>query len=154
LARCSSLWAAQIKDRLKEYFEELPDVHSKTVYNFVQQIRQENNLPKKPVKSPRQYVKEVELAYGKEAQVDFGEYNMAKASGGRQKVYFFAMILSRSRGKFIYFQSAPFTSSTAVEAHQLAFEYFGGVPEKIRYDQDRVFMVEKNMGYLIFNNRF
>lgn len=30
-----------------EYFEELPKVHSRTVYNFVQQIRQENDLPKK-----------------------------------------------------------------------------------------------------------
>ncbi len=154
LGQCSNLSSAQIEDRLKEHFKDLPNVHSKTVYNFVQQIRQENNLPKKPIKAPRQYIKEAEIAYGKEAQVDFGEYNMEKASGGRQKVYFFAMILSRSRGKFIYFQSAPFTSSKAVEAHQLAFEYFGGVPEKIRYDQDRVFMVDENMGDLRLTRDF
>jgi transposase len=154
LDNCISLSAAQIEDRLKEHFDDLPHVHSKTIYNFVQQVRRENNLPKKPIKPPRQYVKELELPYGKEAQVDFGEYNMENTTGGRQKVYFFAMVLSRSRGKFVYFQSAPFTSSTAIEAHQLAFEYFGGVPEIIRYDQDRVFMVDENMGDLRLTTAF
>jgi hypothetical protein len=40
------LSAAQVEDRLKESFSDLPDVNSKTVYNFVQAVRKEQDIPK------------------------------------------------------------------------------------------------------------
>ena len=61
------LSAAQVEDRLKETYSDLPDVSSKTVYNFVQTIRKEQNIPKQKERLPRQYEKLPETEYGEEA---------------------------------------------------------------------------------------
>jgi hypothetical protein len=65
-----------------------------------------------------------------------------------------AMVLCGSRQKHIYFQTSPFTTSSAIEAHRKAFEYFQGQPVSIIYDQDRVFIVEENMGDLLLTQDF
>src|SRR6056297_53891 len=148
------LSAAQREDHLKEHFDDMPNVHSKTVYNFVETIRKEKNISKPKKEKIRQYRKLPEVGYGQEAQVDFGVYRMLRQDGRRQKVWLFAMVLSRSRQKFIYMQTSPFTTTTAIYAHQLAFEYFKGVPRKILYDQDRVFMVDENYGDLLLTDDF
>ena len=64
------------------------------------------------------------------------------------------MILSYSRMKFVYFSIEPFTTSTAIEAHDYAFRYFGGRTQTIMYDQDRVFVVSENLGNVILVNQF
>lgn len=148
------LSASQVEDWLKEHYPDLPCVHSKTVYNFVEQIRKEFDIPKTRSKSFRQYEKLPETAYGDQAQADFGSFHMPCKDGGRRKVYFFVMILSRSRQKFVSFQDKPFTSQTTIEAHNQAFEYFEGQPDKIVYDQDRVLMVDENLGDLILTREF
>ncbi|MGC9152052.1 MAG: IS21 family transposase [Microbacter sp.] len=148
------LSASQVEDWLKEHYPDLPCVHSKTVYNFVEQIRKEFDIPKTRTKGFRQYEKLPETAYGDQAQADFGSFHMLCKDGGRRKVYFFVMILSRSRQKYVYFQDKPFTSQTTIEAHNRAFEYFEGQPDKIVYDQDRVLMVDENLGDLILTREF
>ena len=79
---------------------------------------------------------------------------MSDKSGKKVKVYFFAMVLSRSRQKFAYYQSKPFTSETAIYAHQLSFEYFQGIPMEIVYDQDSVFIKDENLGDLLLTEKF
>lgn len=148
------LSAAQVEDRLKEAYSDLPAVSSKTVYNFVQTVRQEQNIPKHKEKLPRQYEMLPETEYGEEAQVDFGSYRMLSTGSGRVKIYFFAMVLSRSRQKFVYCQRMPFTSETANYAHELAFEYFEGIPRRIIYDQDRVFVTDENLGDVLLTEEF
>jgi transposase len=148
------LSAAQVEDRLKETFKELPGVSSKTVYNFVNSIRKLHNIPKHKEKPLRKYEKLAETEYGEEAQVDFGSYRMLSRGSGRVKVYFFAMVLSRSRYKYTYFQRMPFTTETANYAHELAFEYFGGIPRRILYDQDRVFVTDENLGDVLLTEEF
>jgi hypothetical protein len=59
------------------------------------------------------------------------------------------MVLSRSRYKFVYFSDTYFTTAIAIEAHEKAFEYFGGMPEQIVYDQDSLFLVSENHGDLL-----
>lgn len=73
------LSAPQLHDRLKENFESLPEVSSKTVFNFVNRIRKVYNLPKEVEKSYRPYEKQPETAYGEYAQCDFGERWMRTA---------------------------------------------------------------------------
>jgi transposase len=148
------LSAAQVEDRLKENFKELPMVHSKTVYNFVQSVRRTNGIKKQNNKQPRQYQKLPETEYGHQAQVDFGQYTMQKKTGGWIKVFFFIMILSRSRQKFIYFQTNPFTTSTTIEAHNKAFEFFKGQTRVIIYDQDRVLIIDENLGDILLTQEF
>lgn len=148
------LSAAQVEDRLREDFCELPVVHSKTVYNFVQAVREKSGIKKQKEKQPRQYQKLPESDYGLEAQVDFGVYYMQTPAGGRKKVYFFIMILCRSRYKYLYFQTTPFTSLTTIDAHDKAFVYFIGQPKIIIYDQDRVLITDENLGDILLTQEF
>jgi transposase len=152
LERFNDTSAAQMHDWLKEHYADLPKVDPKTVYNFVHWVRGKYNLPVLSV--PRQYQVVEELPYGQQAQVDFGTTNMRTSSHSRVKVYFFVMTLSRSRYKFVWFISRPFTDELAIAAHELAFQYFGGIPCTIVYDQDRVFLVSENKGDLILTEGF
>jgi transposase len=147
------LSAAQVEDRLKEDHPHLPVVHSKTVYNFVQNIRNEHGI-KKHESEPRQYLKLPEPEYGLQAQADLGEYNMLTHGASRKKVYFLIIVLCRSRQKFVYFRSAPFTSHDAITAHEKAFEYFEGQPREIIYDQDRILVIDENLGDVLLTREF
>src|SRR5690606_15381368 len=115
-------------------------------------VRQKHHLVKIP--RHRQFSMLEELPYGKQAQVDFGEYNMRCSSGKRTKIYFFTMVLSRSRHKYVWFTDRPFTASLAIQAHEKAFAWFGGIPDEIVYDQDKVFMVSENGGDIILTEEF
>jgi hypothetical protein len=144
--------AAQLHDWLKENHIGFPVVNPKTVFNFVAYVREKYNLPRKV--TTRQFQSIEELPYGQQAQVDFGEYNMRRSNEGRVKVFFFALVLSRSRFKYVWFTDTPFTSQLAIEAHEQAFEYIKGVPDGIVYDQDKVFIVNENKGDIILTQAF
>ena len=79
------LSAPQIHDRLKEKYPDLPKVSDKTVYNFVEGLRQSLSLPKEK-ETVRQMVKLTDPDYGKEAQVDWGEKSMMTQQGHWKKV--------------------------------------------------------------------
>jgi hypothetical protein len=152
LSDCLEASSAQVHDWLKECHPDFEDVSIKTVYNFVLYIRNKHKLPK--VFDNRQYTQVVELPYGAQAQVDFGEYNMTDTEGHRKKVYFFAMVLSRSRYKYVCFSDTPFTSLMTAEAHENAFAFFGGIPSEIVYDQDKLLLVSENVGDLLLTEVF
>ena len=59
------------------------------------------------------------------------------------------MVMSHSRKKFVCFQDHPYNAQEFIEAHDLAFRYFGGRTDEIAYDQDRVMTVAENAGDLI-----
>ncbi len=108
-------------------------------------IRDRYNLP--ILQQAREYEIVPETAYGgKQAQVDFGEYTMRTSTDSRIKVFFFSMMLARSRYKYLWFTIRNFTTDLAVFAHEKAFEFFDGIPEEIVYDQDKVFLVSENKG--------
>lgn len=144
--------AAQMHDWLKESHPELPSVSQRSVYNFVMFVRQKYNIPFESI--TRDFFPVKELPYGDQAQVDFGEYNMRQANDSRKKVRFFAMVLSRSRMKYICFSDVPYTAKTVCEAHEKAFAFFGGVPRTLVYDQDRTMLVDENIGDLILTATF
>ena len=144
--------AAQMHDWLKEHHRDFPVVSQKTVFNFVSWVRKKHQLP--VVKTERQFQQLEETPYGKQAQVDFGEYNMRTTTGTRTKVFFFTIVLSRSRFKYVWFIDGYFTSELAIEAHEKAFEYLGGIPDEIVYDQDKVFVVSENGGDIILTDAF
>lgn len=144
--------SAQMHDWLLEHYPYFPGVTAKTVYNFVMWVRQKHHLPKtSPV---REFNAVEELPYGQQAQVDFGQYNMRNGLGKRVKVWFFTMLLSRSRYKYVFFSDTPFTSHTAIEAHEKAFAFFDGIPQEIVYDQDKVFLADENKGDLLLTSAF
>lgn len=152
LEACEDASAAQVHDWLKEHFKELIDVTAKTVFNFVLYVRSRHGIPK-PFNN-RDYTQAEELPYGKQAQVDLGEYNMTTDEGKRKKIYFLCMVLSRSRYKFVWFSESPFTTLTAIAAHDKAFWYMEGIIFEIVYDQDTLLLVDENKGDLILTEAF
>lgn len=77
----------------------------------------------------------VEVRPGEEAQVDFGYAGLTidPASGQLRKTWVFVIVLSWSRhmyAQLVYDQSV----ATWLECHRRAFEFFGGVPERIVLD--------------------
>ena len=152
LEDCPEASAAQSLDWLKENFPDLPSVNEKTVFNYTLYIRRKYGIPKPFVH--RDFLQIPELPYGKQAQVDFGEYTMRTDQGGRKKVYYFSMVLSRSRYKFVYLIDTPFTTALTIEAHEMAFDYFDGSTEEVVYDQDSVLLVSENYGDLLLTELF
>ncbi len=144
--------AAQIHDWLKEYHPGFPHTDPRTVYNFVMFVRQKHNIP--IIKVSREYFPIEELPYGEQAQIDFGHYNMRLVNGKRKKISFFAIVLSRSRMKYIWFWDRPYTALDVCQAHEKAFAFYGGIPETIVYDQDRTMVVDENIGDIILTATF
>ena len=78
-----------------------------------------------------------------EAQADFG-YALVKICGELRKVGFFVMVLPHSDVFFVMAFERECTESYW-KGHVRAFEYFGGVPNRISYDNSKV-LVSKIMG--------
>ena len=75
-----------------------------------------------------------------EAQVDFGEATI-RLAGQETKVALFVMTLPYSGAIFI--QAFPREcTETFLEGHRRAFEYFGGVPRRISYDNSAIAVIE------------
>jgi transposase len=151
LLQVPSASAAQLHDWLKEHHDDFPETGQRTVYNFVIWVRQKYHILQEA--KLRDYFPVEELPYGAQGQVDFGQYTL-RCDQGRKKVYFFSMVLSRSRYKFVYFSDRSFTTKTAVDAHEAAFKFFEGIPLELVYDQDRLFLVDENLGDLLLTREF
>jgi transposase len=79
-----------------------------------------------------------------EAQVDFGEATV-KLNGIETKVALFVMTLPYSGAIFI--QAFPREcTETFLEGHRQAFEFFGGVPRRISYDNLAIAVIEVLQG--------
>ncbi len=73
---------------------------------------------------------------GRQAQVDWKECGKMEIDGKLQKVYAFVMLLGYSRIPFVLF-TLDMTTPTLLQAHLMAFQYFGAVPKEILYDNMR-----------------
>jgi transposase len=97
-----------------------------TVSRYVCRRRIELGLDQPEVSIPQTHLA------GAEAEVDFGEF-YATIAGVVIKVWMFVMRLSHS-GKSFHVAFATQAQEAFLEGHVLAFEYFGGVPDRVRYD--------------------
>jgi transposase len=79
-----------------------------------------------------QAVSRFETKPGEQAQVDFGVFKYEE-QGRERKIYAFIMVMSYSRAMYVEFVDRQDTA-TLIRCHIHAFEYFGGVPEHILYD--------------------
>jgi transposase len=69
-----------------------------------------------------------------QAQVDWKECGKFDLGNGQKtKIYAFVMILGYSRRTFVHLTTS-MNSANVLACHQKAFEYFGGVPKEILYD--------------------
>ncbi len=153
LQQFPDMTAAQVYDWIKERtgLKTLP-FRKRSFRNYVAAIREEYDIPKP--ETTRQYEAVDDPPMGKQAQVDMGEISLKTASGRHKKVYGFGMVLSNSRYKYILWQTRPWTTADFVQAHIKAFAFFGGRPQEIVYDQDKVLAVSENHGDIIYTEGF
>jgi transposase len=97
-----------------------------TVSRHVARRRVELGLETREVSIPQTH------EAGAEAEVDFGEF-YATIAGLVVKCWMFVMRLSHS-GKAFHVAFVTQAQEAFLEGHVLAFEHFGGVPGRIRYD--------------------
>jgi transposase len=85
----------------------------------------------------RQGTVRFETAPGLQAQADWGESREVRfATGEVVTRYFFALVLGFSRLRFVTYLPE-ITQSWLLWAHTRAFDFFGGVPERILYDNPK-----------------
>ncbi len=102
------------------------DVAESTIRRYVRERKMKLGLTGRETFIPQSY------SWGAEAQVDWYEA-YAEICGERQKAYLFCMRSMASGGAF--HRAFPHASQQAfLEAHELAFAYFGGVFTTLRYD--------------------
>ncbi|NTZ20040.1 transposase [Paenibacillus sp. JMULE4] len=89
---------------------------------------------------------------GEQMQVDFGEVKIKNMQGISVKLWFITFVLSHSRHKFVHWQDRPFVTKDVIDAHELAFVYYGGMTREIVYDQDHLLLASENYGDLILTH--
>ena len=143
--------SSQIHDWLRERDSDI-EIAESSVANYVRGLRKEYNIPK--VKHCRQYEAVQELPMGFQMQVDFGEKSLLDVNSKWVKLRVIAFVLSHSRYKYMEWLDRPFKTVDVIRAHENAFEYYGGIPKEVVYDQDHLILVSENNGDLIFTHEF
>jgi len=131
--------------------KELPKKQRHTVVRIYQRIKEmgyegKYTQVKEAVREIKRVKREVYMPLVHrpgEAQVDFG-YALVKVAGQLRKVAFFVMVLPYADAFFVMAFERECTESYW-EGHVRAFEFFGGVPSRISYDNTRV-LVAKIVG--------
>ena len=128
---------------------EAPKKQRHTAWRIFQRLRDEHGYAggyttvKDVVRAWKQSHREVFLPLSHppgEAQVDFGEATI-KLHGVETKVALFVMTLPYSGA--IFLQAFPREcTETFLEGHRRAFEFFGGVPRRISYDNSAIAVIE------------
>jgi transposase len=95
-----------------------------TVRHYVQGIKAQ--------KTRLAYIR-FETEPGRQAQMDWGEFQVETAHGHPKRLALFVLLLGYSRA--MYAELVPHcTLETFLDAHIRAFQYLGGVPQEILYD--------------------
>lgn len=143
--------AAQVQDWLQERYEGL-NIGESTVRSYVRALREEYKIKKET--SPRIYEAIPDPPMGEQIQVDFGHTRQKTTDDKEVKLSFIAFVLSNSRHKYKEWLDRPFTTQDVIRAHENAFNWYGGMPNEIVYDQDSLIVVSENGGDLILTKEF
>lgn len=141
------LSVSSVYDYLEERYGALPG-NEQTLRNYISYLIQADKL--RLDERLRAYMKVPELAYGRQMQLDFGQYRC----GSGLKLFIFASVLSASRYKYVIFQDHPFKTVEVIHHLLTCFDYFGGLPEELVIDQDSLMVVSENAGDIIYTDDF
>ena len=103
------------------------------VKDFIQKVR-----PKQVVPAVLRY----ETKPGIQAQVDWGEVGKVEVDGKIKKLFCFSMILGYSRMRYVEFTLSTDTS-TLIQCHLNAFQYFSGCTQEILYDNMKQVVIKR-----------
>lgn len=117
--------AVRIQELVEEHFH--TKIGYTTIQEYVKKIKHNYN---------HQATVRFETMPGLQGQVDWGffeNYTVKDINGEEKKLYCFLMILGYSRMRYIEFVT-DMSTQTLIRCHLNAFDYFGGYPEEILYD--------------------
>lgn len=135
----------EIIDQMLEDDRSMPKKQRHTAKRVFDRLRDEHGYEggyttvKDYVRRRRQHLREVFVPLTHppgHAQVDFGE-GLALIDGEATKVHLFVMDLPHSDAGFVKAYPAE-TTEAFLDGHVSAFEFFGGVPRSILYDNTKL----------------
>jgi len=138
---------SSVYDYLEEKYGVLP-ANEQSLRNYIGYLIETEGL--RLDETARLYTKVPELPFGKQMQLDFGQYRCRSGL----VLYIFAALLSASRYKYVTFQGQPFRTLDVIGHLLDSFDYFGGRPEELVIDQDRLMVVSENAGDIIYTKDF
>lgn len=115
-----------------------------TVRDYVRLVKERHN---------RLAYTRFETEPGLQAQVDWGDFQVANPDGSSTTKYMFLMILGYSRAMYIEFVEQC-TLEVFMDCHIRAFHFLCGVPGEILYDNMKQVVVGRSKGKAVFNNEF
>ena len=134
-----------IQSRLSEYpllsgskiYEELQQKGFDGSYTIVKDYLRTLRGKKTPLAVYR-----YETKPGDQAQVDWGDLGFIQLDGENRHLYVFSIILSYSRMRFAKC-TLSMDVETLIQCHIEAFQYFGGIPKEILYDNMKTVITKK-----------
>lgn len=117
----------------------------------VQVRRKIKALGLRPSRRPEAFL-HLHMLPGEQAQVDWADLGLIRVGGDQRRLYAFVMVLSWSRAIWVYF-SFDQTAVSVVAGHIECFEYFGGVPRTLLYDNMKTVVVERDGEAIRFHAR-
>ena len=90
---------------------------------------------------------------GRQAQCDWGDFQIAEGDGSTSRVHAFKLVLGFSRVAYTEFVGRC-TLESFMDGHIHAFRYLGGVPSEILYDNMKSVVVSREEGHPVFNAEF
>jgi len=153
LFRHNDYKVSQILDRLHEkYPAQQKEIKYSTLRRYVKYLRKEHNIPKETPR--RQYQAVADPPMGYQAQVDLGFKKLQTLDDESVQLCVMTIVLSNSRYKYAEWFDHPPNTKDLINFHNKAFRYFGGMPEEIVYDQDRLIIKDENFGDIIYTQEF
>jgi transposase len=151
-------------DPYKELIQRWLERHSYTATQILQRLRAEEGYSG-GITIVTDYVRSIRrvrapafltlsFAPGECAQVDWGCAGAMNVGSTRRRLSFFVMVLCYSRMIYVEFSLAEATEHFLL-AHQNAFEFFGGVPERVLIDNTKTAVLKHPSGQApLFHPRY
>ncbi len=141
-----------ITERLRKY----PELTAERIYREIENRGYTGSrrtvrrcVAKLREKTYREY-KPIETLPGEQAQVDWGHCGTISVDGRRIPLYVFVFSLSWSRARYVEFVTSQ-SMATFYGCMHRAFEYVGGVPREILFDNAKTVVTERVGGVVRYN---
>ena len=115
-----------------------------TVRDYVRSVKERRN---------RLAYARFETEPGLQAQVDWGDFQIANPDSSSSMKYMFLMVLGFSRAMYVEFVNRC-TLESFMDCHIHAFRYLQGVPAEILYDNMKQVVTGRHKGRAVFNHEF
>lgn len=89
---------------------------------------------------------------GQQAQMDWGS-TWVSINGQLKRIHIFVLVLGYSRSLYVEFTEDE-KLPALIACHEHAFEWFGGLPEEILYDNPKTIVLKRENKTAVFNPKF